>query len=198
LTTQIIDHFLVSILGWLISASTGLILVYVIVRLLRRPLSSSPALRRCLLLVPWRAPVVGILEFFFFPIPLLALFGISLPYAVSAAAGQIASLTVLLIPSSPLIPLPLLSRSVAVSGHLRTLATLSVAATTSAAHLATFGLGPTILVNVNLLRDVPAIDAWLLTIAIAIVIDIIAGILQFVSWKPGPLADHALLPWQAA
>lgn len=194
----LIDHVFISVGGWAIGSALGILLVYAAARIVQRAIQQSPSCRVYLLFVPWRTLAVAILEFFYFPIPLLIAFGITRTYAVLTTAGQIAALAVLVIPPSLVASLPVLSRPIVLSGLIRSLGLLSIAATTSSAGLATAGLGVVILRSVNLLQYRQATAAWVLTVAICFGVDLVCAVAQLALWGSGAPSDGPSRTLQSA
>lgn len=179
----ILDHFLVSICAALLGMTIGSFIVYLAARIIENPSFKSSTTQRYLLLIPWRTPIIGLLEFFFIPVPIMRLLGIGLGYGIASTMGQLACLVILFTPISVFRKELLRSNRLFFEGILRSIATISVALTTSAAGLSTVGLGFFIRSSVNQFHLSQAIAGWLLTILICLVIDLVAGFLQYFLWN---------------
>jgi hypothetical protein len=177
---KILNHVFISLLGTIFGILIGGAIVFLFGRfLLKAPYQSAKA-QRLGLLIPWRTLLVGILEFFLNPLPILgflASIGLAQAYATVSISGQIACMVVLFTPISLFEKKAIQPSWVFLSSTLRSIATMSVALTTATA--GNSGLGFFIFLSLNNHDFGGARFAWLITIFICLAIDLAAGILQF-------------------
>jgi len=196
---KILNHIFISLSATIFGILTGGAIVFLFSHLLLKAPTQSAKFQRLKLLIPWRALLVGILEFFFNPLPILYfLAGINfLPafvlgqaYSIISISGQVACLVILLTPVYLFGSKAIQPGWVFLSGTLRSIATLSVALTTGVA--GNTGLGFFIFSSLNNYDFGGARSAWLITILICLAIDLLAGMLQF-SFENNILHKNATL-----
>lgn len=190
---KIFNHAFISLSATIFGTLIGGAIVFWFGHLLLKASTSSSKIQRLNLLIPWRTLLVGILEFFFNPLPILDFLsgsgffralGLSQTYAIVSISGQVACLIILLTPVSLFGKKTIQPAWIFLPGILRSIAAVSVALTTGAA--GNTGLGYFIFSSLNNYDFGGAESAWLITILICLVIDLAAGMLQF------SFGDHLL------
>ena len=183
-----LDHFIVSFIASILGILIGGVIVFGFSHVIQKVSNQSPKIQRYILFIPWRTFIVGTLEFFLNPIPIVYLFpdqfGIGRDYAIISTSGLLACLVILFTPVSVFIKEPVQPLWFFLPRVLRSIMTVSVAMTTSAGTNATAGLGFYIVSRLNNYDILAAMSGWLITILICLAIDLITGLLQFVFWKP--------------
>ena len=177
---KILNHVFISFLATIFGILIGGAIVFLFGQLLLKAPAQSAKVQRLKLLIPWRTLLVGILEFFLNPLPILyflASIGLTQAYATVSISGQIACIVILLTPVSLFGKKTIQPAQVFLSSILRSIATMSVALTTAAA--GNTGLGFFIFSSLNNYDFGGARFAWLITILICLAIDLAAGMLQF-------------------
>ena len=176
------NHLLISLGSWLGGIIVGGGLGYASAYLLRDIFTSKPHLRRAATIVPWRAIVLGILLFAcspFIPIRLglgtasamvvVGLFVVLLwlPFTVGVLLHQWA-------------PASLEARLL---GGSRSLAMAAMAAALVVGVLTGGGTGPYLMQQLNLLQWGQFFRGTLTLAALAMIVDLLLGILQFVIYR---------------
>jgi hypothetical protein len=195
--TDNLEHIYVSLFAWLIGVIIGYLIIYLASLIVRPLLIRMPASQRYLLLLPWRSPIVRLAAYFFFPV-LVDVFRSELGDTIFIVTGQIACLVVLFTPASFIREWPAQSRLILVSGILRTLATLSVVLTLLGGLFTFTGLAEGIYVMIQHGDSRAADPAWNVIMTMCLAIDLIAGVLQFILWKPIPHSQQLHNETQAA
>jgi hypothetical protein len=178
---KIISHFLTSLVASILGILIGGAVVFLFAHI---PPTVSTKTQRLKLFIPWRTLVVGILEFFFHPLPILDILAnikflrdIELTYSTVSVLGQVACLVVLFTPVYLFGKKPIQPTWTFLSWIFRSMATISVAMTTLTA--GNVGVGFRLFSSMNNYDFSGAWFAWLITILICLTIDLIGGALQF-------------------
>jgi ABC-type proline/glycine betaine transport system permease subunit len=175
------EHLLISLVPWLAGAVVGGGLGYVCALAARRLFSAFPGLRRASNLLPWRTVVVTL--------PLLSPYVVTLVGLGLAAGAVMVGLFVFLV-ALPLTvvtlleqwyPSPLVLRFIA---RIRTLATASVAVAAVGPPVAGGGgAGVLIFEGMRLLDHAQMLRGFSIVVLLALMIDILLGILQLLFSK---------------
>jgi len=176
------NHLLISLGLWLAGILVGGGLGYAGDYLLRNIFASKPQVRRAATIVPWRAMVLGLLLFAWSPfIP------IRLGLGTTPAMVMAGLFTVLL--WLPFTVGVLMHQWFPASLEVRLLGgsrSLAMAATAAALAVGVFtggGVGRYLMQQVNLLQWGPAVRGMLMVAALAVIVDLLLGVLQFAIYR---------------
>jgi osmoprotectant transport system permease protein len=178
----VVEHVLISLVPWLAGVVLGGGLGYLCAILAHTLFSSLPGLCKPSMLLPWRAILMSLLLVVLSPAS-VAILGVG-PVAGAAVVGL--SMLLLAMPLTAAIlledwyPSPLTVRLIA---GLRTLATASVVVAVGAGVFGGGGLGPSMMESIRLFQFGRALEGWLVILALALMLDLLLGILQLIAFR---------------
>lgn len=181
----IIDHVLISVVSWLVGMIVGGGLGCLCALAAHGLFSVLPVLRKLAMLLPGRTLVVGLLLFVWSPI-------IPVRIGIGPEAGMIMAGLLMFLLALPFTIVVLLeywhpsTLVVRLVAGARTLAIASVAVAAAVGVLGGGGIGQFLIQCMQLLRWNQAFTGWLILVVLALIPDVLLGILQFAcSFIPG-------------
>jgi hypothetical protein len=184
---DVVVHLLISWIPWLIGLGAGGGLGLLCAFGIRAVLSNGPALRRPLVLLPWRTLVLGLLMAAWSPFTLKLLWlG---PISGGAMVASSLSVLTMAFTASLLVedwyPSPLAAR---LAGGARTLAAAACLIAAGVGLMGGGGLGSTILEAARLSLYSPMWKGLMAVLALALVLDLALGLVQMIALQPS--GDH--------
>lgn len=189
----IVEHGLLALVGWGLGTTLAAGLGYAIAFRLHSVYKSHPHYREMLDLLPWRTVLIGLLMLVCSPIAMVA---IVVWLGLGAKAGAMGTVLAVFCIGVPCVVaaflqhwLPPLRLRLRLLGTARTLAAVSVALVAGVGSYGGGGLGRLVLMSLQLLEYGTAVKGWLAFVVLALIPDVLLGVVQLIVWKASIRGD---------
>lgn len=175
---MVFEHAMISLVGLLVGVIVGIPLGYGISRLVKRFYSSNDRFRELSLFLPWRTMLAASLLIFLFPVIVVIKFGLGLISGIVSVGVVVFLLTIVITVDALLLHQRVGDEKVRIVSALRTLSVLSIVLTTHFGIFGGGGLGFIAFQSIRLLKYNVAITSLFWMVFLALVLDLVFGLVQ--------------------
>ncbi|HEY62801.1 MAG TPA: hypothetical protein G4N95_09150 [Anaerolineae bacterium] len=179
----VFQHAIISLVGLGIGAIVGIPPGYAISRLAKRLSSDNAHFQKRFLFVPWRTLLVASLLVFLYPVIIMIPLGLGLLSGILSVGVNIFLIALVMTVDAYLIRQRADDEKVRISSVVRTLSVLSILLATQVGIVSGLGLGYEAYKNIRLLNFNAAIGSWLWMIFLALILDLVFGLVQYLFMK---------------